>query len=461
MRVPRARRARDFEVPRDSRVVRWLLRVAGGAYLRMAFGIRATTVENMALVRSAVARFQRGRSRLIVAFRHVDVADGPVVLNALAGILARWDRRHPATDTDDRLLRPPHAVFLYGKDVLNWAGPGARIVFPRLGGIPVVNTRIDRAAHQAIRHALQAGAFPLALAPEAQVTYHMFRVSQIATGIGTMARWAADETDTPVSIVPLALGYRFHGETVPIVETVLGRIADELGEALPSDGDLRTRLLFTAGRVVDRLAAMYASAYPALASVARTDGARPLDERIAALCDAILRRCESGMTAPDDASLLHRLFAVRYAAIDLAFPPDGDPRRAAPFARSWSNLRTLDGAAMARHAQIVDVLMYINAAYIEHSPSEPRLVEFALNLLDVLNRVHGGSIHTRYFPRPRTAHLLAGTPIDVNRLAAAAGSGREASTAINDAVRAAFIDLAEKMEERVTRRSRPGDRELY
>ncbi|MFP4378301.1 MAG: hypothetical protein ACLFP4_14750 [Spirochaetales bacterium] len=38
----------------------------------------------------------------------------------------------------------PHCHFLYGRDVLNWAGGSARWIFPWSGGIAVSNAQQDR-----------------------------------------------------------------------------------------------------------------------------------------------------------------------------------------------------------------------------------------------------------------------------------------------------------------------------
>ena len=131
-----------------------------------------------------MSAFQAGEERLLILFRHVAKEDAPVMARLLVREFPRWCRERGI-----KLSSPPHAHFLYGKDVLNWAGAGARWLFPRIGGIPVVNTRVDRASQGTMRRLLVEGDFPLCFAPEGQVTYHMFRTSDPAPGTATLAGW--------------------------------------------------------------------------------------------------------------------------------------------------------------------------------------------------------------------------------------------------------------------------------
>ncbi|MFA6785403.1 MAG: hypothetical protein WCR13_10945, partial [Sphaerochaeta sp.] len=64
-----------------------------------------------------------------------------------------------------------------------------------------------------------------------------------------------------------------------------------------------------------------------------------------------------------------------------------------------------------RHAQIVDILQYLDLDYLQAPCSEGRACEFALNLLDVVNRMQGGNIASRFTPKHKKAVLFIGKAI--------------------------------------------------
>jgi hypothetical protein len=457
----RARAAQEFRAPRPTRFAVWLLRRFGRAYLRFAHGVRETRLLNPAVLHDCYLAFQRGATRLLVLFRHVDVADGPLIMNALAGELDKYDRgvrRHR-----EGLPRRPHSQFLYGKDVLDWAGPGARWVFPRLGGIPVVNTRLDRRSHAAIRDTILNGEHPLALAPEGQVTYQMFHVSELTAGTGTMAHWIErdlvslarrhedeGERERPgILLLPVAIGYQYGNDHPRLIESILGRLETALGIRLASADSIRERLLFATDTVLDVVEAAYTAAYPAV--FRHHDEHESQTSRIARLCDRILRCAELGEIRKRESSILRRLFSLRYRVFDIRYRVDVDPRNLDSVQRSWADFRTLAAATVDRHAQIVDVLMYLRPEYVADSPTSLRLVEYALNLLDITNRMAGGNIDSRYSPSGKQARVLMGTPID----AAAAfrnaeQTSKQAIQGLNEDVYRAFQSLSADLERRMS-----------
>lgn len=454
----RARAAQEFRAPRPTRFAVWLLRRFGPTYLRIAQGVRETTLLNPEILHDCYRAFQRGATRLLVLFRHVEVADGPLIMSALAGELDRYDRAIRRRGTG--LPRRPHSQFLYGKDVLDWAGAGARWVFPRLGGIPVVNTRLDRRSHAAIRDAILRGRHPLALAPEGQVTYQMFHVSDLTAGAGTMAHWierdlvsVARKERPGILLLPVAIGYHLGTDQKRMIEEVLARLQTALGVRLSAAESLGDRLLDATDTVLDVLETAYTAAYP---GVFRTEGsAETRSARIVRLCDRILRCAELGRKRTREESILRRLFAVRYRVFDIRYRVDVDPRDLDPVGRSWADFRTLSAATLDRHAQIVDILMYIRPEYIAGSPSTLRLVEYALNLLDIANRMAGGNIDTRYSPRGKRARLLAGEPIDAAAvLRDPQRTPKQAIQALNDGVYASFQSVSAELERRMTAETR-------
>lgn len=460
IRVPAAGLSRGFVPPHPTPFAVWLLRHFGSLYLRSAQGTREIRIGNMQRLHDAYLDFQEGRSRLILLFRHVEVADGPLMMNVLARQLSRYDRRVVAKRDGRRLPKRPHAHFLYGKDVLNWAGAGARWIFPRLGGIPVVNTRMDRRSHATIRDTIVRGEYPLALAPEGQVTYQMFHVSDLSAGPGTMAHWIetdlvseARKKQPEIVLLPLAIGYHFATDHRRLFDCILKRLEAAVGTEIPRSTEASETLLSATEVVVDRLESWYSTAFPG--AFEATPPGSPLSERIPALCNAILRCAELGVRANEADSLLRRLFGVRYRAMDLYHREDVDPRSLPPMDKAWADFRVVDAVTIEHHSQIVDVLMYVRPQYIEGTPCSHRLVEYALNLLDVTNRVRGGNIDSRYSPKGKRARVIVGKPIDGGAvLRDPETSPRTSIAALNRTVYESLRDLSAELERSMTAEAR-------
>jgi hypothetical protein len=182
---------------------------------------------NLSNLTDALSRHYHGEVRVLLLFRHVDMADGPVVLHTVANLA-----RKAGT-----LAVAPHCFFLYGWDVLNWAGCLARWIFPRAGGIAVANSQQDRVSIDAIRAVLKTSNHPLAFAPEGQVTYRMNTVGPTTRGVGTFAWWfrqqGPGESTPPVVVVPIGLGYLYPGAEERVLLDTLREIATATATTAP------------------------------------------------------------------------------------------------------------------------------------------------------------------------------------------------------------------------------------
>lgn len=460
----RARAARPFLPPRPTAFGLWVLRTFGGLYNRIVRGVSDLRVENIDTLLRAYREFSEGASKLLVLFRHVNVADGPVVMTAVTQKLHRYARRRKV-----RLARKPHVQFLYGRDVLNWTGPGARWIFPRLGGIPVTNTRLDRQSHTAIRETITHGEYPLALAPEGQVTYQMYHVSELAAGTGTMARWIeqdlyrleGDNSSAGITLLPLAIGYDYSQDPGSLIDESVHAIETELGMRVPRGEDVRETLLNATDLIVSALESLYDTWYPderdlgntAATPLSSEPGVREtvLSERLEHLCDLILRRAEATTGGNASESALRRLFDLRYKIMDMRFRPDSDPDTLPAALRSWADHQARRAGVLERHAQLVDILMYVRPMYIPQNAGAHRLMEYALNLRDVLNRLKGGNVNTRFAPKRTRARVLVGEPIDGRAiLRSHPESPRTAIYTMNETVHEALRALSWELEDRMS-----------
>ncbi|NBB91236.1 MAG: hypothetical protein GVY23_08540 [Spirochaetes bacterium] len=117
----------------------------------------------------------------------------------------------------------------------------------------------------------------------------------------------------------------------------------------------------------------------------------------------------------DDGSLLDRVFRLRDAGWRRMFREDLEAL--SPLERSLADAAAEEAKIAARHMELVDVLEYLDPAYISPEGSFERLVEYAVNLHDVVNRFFGGTIAGRMCIKGRKAVVRAGRPGSVEEFA--------------------------------------------
>ncbi len=189
-RIQEAQKKLSFIPPKLNRGVLAFGRLIAPLYLRFALGLKMRKVEGIERLIDAYREFLEGKSKLILVFRHSHVHDAQVMFHLVNSILPKAARR-----SGKKLRRRPHVHFLYGRGVPLWAGRYLAWIFSRIGAIPVSHRRLDRISIDMIRDFIISSEFPLALAPEGQVTYHNRYVYEIEPGFAQIALWAAQELE--------------------------------------------------------------------------------------------------------------------------------------------------------------------------------------------------------------------------------------------------------------------------
>jgi hypothetical protein len=434
-----------YEEPRFVPWVYAFMRLASPVYDRWVEGIGGFQTRGVERLIEAYRRFYRREARLLIAFRHTAVHDAQVVVQLLTRILPREARRRRQA-----LGGLPHAHFLYGKGVTLWAGGGSAFLIPRIAGLPVVNRRADAQALRNIRTFLTQGPYPVALAPEGQVTYHNHRLGPLETGSARLAVWCLDDLekkgrDEEVLVLPVGLEYRFPRHPERLLEILIGRIARTGGLREPDPGPARERLLDLTEQLVAKIEAYYARFFGSPpAGAGATPAAGGLQERIERVCDTALRVPERFMRLRPEGDLLTRVFTVRQRGWDYLFrgdvPPEG---RASPLDRLLADRLADEAYLQLRHNELVDVLEYVRPDYIGPGASLNRQVEYALNLADVENRLLGGDVSSRYSPPGKQVRIRIGEPLEARRLCEDAGPGPRARTAaVLEALRESLEELS-------------------
>lgn len=438
MVLPRAAKGRGFVEPRYSPSARRFMIFVGGWYLRLFERVRKVELHNEEKIIQELEKFYQGENRVIIAFRHAAKEDAPVMMYALNRRLNRKIRSANRRRRGTKKIIG-HAKFLYGRDVLDWAGKAAAWLFPRIGCVPVQNRSTNRTGLTILRTEMQEGRFPIALAPEGQVTYHMYQSSEISSGIASLAYWGQQSTKN-VTVVPVALTYRHTDDPDLFIREMLLKWEKLSGQSLERahDTPIIQLLIQATEKTVELLEQVYS-----IASDIQSD----LRDRIIAVCEKALQTAEMMCGLQAEGTLLDRLFRIRYQGVEAIRPELFDPKELPPVQRSIADLHALEAHVYLRHSQIVDVLQYIDPDYISPPCSSGRACEYVLNLLDVLNRVRGGNINTRYTPKGKRAMVSFGEPVRLQEIRQLEGLPRkERLKAITEIVRDALDEVSHHTE---------------
>jgi hypothetical protein len=401
-------------------------------YLKKVEGVSSVTIEHLDLLFEAFKNHFGGRKKLIIAFRHVAKEDAPVLMYLIHKKLKKAIRTYNRTVAKkERIIG--HAQFLYGADVLEWAGTLAAYVFPRLGAIPVINRTNNSKGLSLLKETMKKGEFPVALAPESQVTYHMGTVAQTSKGITSLAFWGEN-----VSIIPIGMGYHYHNDSETFINHVIEKWEKETNINIKKDQhSLYESLILMTQETLKLLENFYHLPF---------NSELPLKERIEAICLKAMGYAEYIAHTKGNGSLLDRLFHIRHMGIMGQKPENFEALSNSPLASSLLDIKALHAHLFLIHSQIIDVLEYVDPSYIFPPTSLHRMSEYALNILDVINRMKGGNINSRYSPKGKHAFVYIGESLNFEKNADV--SRKEMKDTVLYQVNSALQEVSSKLEEK-------------
>ena len=126
----------------------------------MLFGRAKIVLRGDKILFDVFKRTLSGESRCIIAFRHPDGRE-PQLLSSFF----LFKLKKLAAKNKIRFNKRPHAIFVYGYEVVRWGGWVARFFMPNVGAIPIHHTKLDSKGMERIYSAIIDGPYPVALAP--------------------------------------------------------------------------------------------------------------------------------------------------------------------------------------------------------------------------------------------------------------------------------------------------------
>ncbi|MFN6340402.1 MAG: 1-acyl-sn-glycerol-3-phosphate acyltransferase [Cyanobacteriota bacterium] len=435
----------EFLPPRlDGRVLavsRWLLPL----WLRRRSQISQVEVRHPERLLEAMARFQAGESRLLVAFRHPSLDDPASMAHLFWRALPREARLRGA-----RLRPAPHAQFLYDRGIPLWAGASVGWLLCHLGGCSIQRGKLDAPALRTARRLLLDGPYPLAVAPEGATNGHNEIVSPLEPGAAQLAFWTADDLrkagrPDQMTLLPIGLQYTFSQPAWPAIEGLLSELEEVAG--LPGDPSHSTRYdrlygrLFTlAERLLTLMEAFYRDAYhlPLPEPVPLPpgeEGQRALAERLRRLLETALRVVEDSFGLQPRGDLGSRCRRLEQAGWERIHPADGGVGRSR-LERGLADRLAEETERRLWHMRLVETFVDVSGSYVHERPSQERFADTLLLLWDTRCRLLGVSPANRPRLGPRRARISVDTPIVIDgRLEAYRADRRRAVADLTDELR--------------------------
>ncbi len=368
-----------FPKPRFNRGVYIFSRLVALPYLHLALGIKKVHIQNESILNDALTESKKQGHTLLLAFRHTAKEDAPLLYST---------------------VRKAHVRFLYGRDVLYWAGKITQFIFPRLGFIAVQNRGTNKEGMHFLRKEAQTARFPLALAPEGQVTYHSYHCFPLQVGVGTITTWAL-ENQQKVTIIPIGIGYRYPKADDKWVDSLIDQWGQKV-ERQAKGTTLQEKLRSALEQTLEIIASIW--------NVTLVDTPYFPDKRDE-LCEKLLDigEIEAGLDK-GKGTILDRLYRLRFAGNDILYVLKKTDF-SSEIQKNIYEYKREKAKNYLRISQVVDILQYLDPSYLQGRDVLGRSYETVLNLLDLMNRIEGGNIDSRHSPSHKHAYLQIGTAL--------------------------------------------------
>jgi 1-acyl-sn-glycerol-3-phosphate acyltransferase len=416
----------NIKVPqsRISKPIVFLIKLFARIYLFMFLGIARVALRGETHFFRAFERALRGDSRCILAFRHPNGGEPQLLTWFVIFRLKSLAKRAGIS-----FARRPHALFVYGYDVLRWGGWVARLVMPRVGAMPIHHTKLDSKGMSRIFRSLKNGPDPLAIAPEGQVTYNTEQILSLEQGVMRIGFYSADQLKKegrpyPVEVLPVSIHFRYGVWGKMRLSRLVDRLDRAAGfrERYKKEGkpDFFRRLWNLREYLIVQNEARYgirgaAQLYPG-DDVFLRDEEQNLQERIDRVINAALDRAKKILGINGlGTNITDWINELRQICWDCIYLPGRETLKGLPgVERSLLDLRAGEAWHAGRHIELADFLRFFRSPLPKEETPLHVKIEYAQNLWDLANRTMGGSYSTRNINIfPRRVIIQAAEPINL------------------------------------------------
>ena len=418
------------------------------AYLWLALRFRGVRMLNPEIAVRAIEEFQAERTRLIIAFRHAYGDEPQLMFHVFETLVPRYARKLHRKLKRRTIMRPIHdyAVSLWGDAVI-------RFVLPRAGAVPVYHTKLDNESLHAIRAVMRDGPNPLGIAPEGQISYHAETLPRIEQGTIRMGFWCVRDLEKAgrtehVQVLPLSVHYRYDSRDARKVRALLSGLETICGidgadrKADPSLAGMVARIETIEGCLLSITEAYYQTTYGYQPTDDADHAAARHDRWMALLPFAIAVAEHILGIEPHSDDTVQRMYRVRQEGWDRVYP-ESPVENLTPLAAALADRRTGEAWYAMRHMELVDVMGYHDAAYLQ-TGSFDRIVETVLTLCDLAARLMGGNITNRPNTIRKRAVIVPAECIDLtDRLPEYRANARKTVQTLTDELAGSLMNCIE------------------
>ncbi|MDX2254859.1 MAG: 1-acyl-sn-glycerol-3-phosphate acyltransferase [Pseudanabaenaceae cyanobacterium bins.39] len=372
----------------------WILkfvRFVSPFWLRWQCKIRQIETRYVDRLVTATHKFQNGKARYLLAFRHPTTDDPFAMLYLLAYALPEQARAMGI-----QLPSTPHSGFVYDRGISLWAGDFINWLFPALGGISIFRGKLDRGALNLMRQQIIKGDIPLSMAPEGGTNGKSELISELEPGIAQIGFWAAEDMlkagqDQELLIIPVGIQYEYGVAAWPQIDQAIMSLEQKSGLSKPpiTERDRYQRLYELGIHLVRLVEQHYQTFYRQHYPEATADNSNgDLATLVQNLCDRILRVAESHVGVKPKGTAVDRCRRLEQAIWDRIFRNDIENiEQLSEVERGFADQLASEANYSNWHMKIAESIIGVTSDYVRQHPSPSRYVEMINLMWSVLNRV--------------------------------------------------------------------------
>ncbi|MBW4511247.1 MAG: 1-acyl-sn-glycerol-3-phosphate acyltransferase [Scytonematopsis contorta HA4267-MV1] len=395
-------------------------------------GITQFEVINVERLVELYQKFQAGKIRFLMAFRHPETDDPLSMLYLLSRAVPQT-----AHKLGINLQKPIHSHFMYERGMTLWAGDWLGSYFSGLGGFPIRRGKaLDKTGLKTARTLFVNAKYPIAVAPEGATNGHSGIVGTLEPGVAQLGFWCAEDLlkadrQEEVFIVPITIQYSYVNPPWDKLNWLLTRLETDSGLGLQKFEDnlsreeiYHQRLLGLAEYLVNEMEEFYQHFYKQNISgnisidtsiTHKHSREEILTVRLQRLLNSAFTVAEEYFHLPAQGSFIDRCRRLEEAGWSRIYREDlPELDTLPPFKRGLADWIATEADLQMRHMRLAETFVTVTTNYVQEKPTPERFAEMTLLIFDMMSRIKDTKLPGRPRLGWRKSTITVGEPINVS-----------------------------------------------